>query len=75
MIGVLRRALERRRAVRMMVEQLVAQMGAGAWKHARERASSAQTAEERIRWRMVQDRIEAMDDRSARLTARKRART
>ena len=74
MIGLIRRALDRRREIRQTVEQLITQMGGGAWKHARERADSAQTPQERARWRKIQARIEAHDDRTARMTVRKRRR-
>lgn len=74
MIGLVRRALDGRREVRETVERLVAGMGAGAWKHARERASAAPTPQERAKWRKVQARIEALDDRTARMSLRKSAR-
>lgn len=74
MIGMIRRALDRRRVIRETAEELITRMGAGAWKHARERASAAQTPEERVRWRRIQARIEAHDDRTARMSVRKRRR-
>lgn len=74
MIGMVRRALKRRRAIRETVARLIEQMEVGAWSHARDRAFSAQSPEDRAFWRRVQARIEAHDDRTARATVRRRRR-
>ena len=74
MIGMIRRAVDRRRAIRETAEELITRMGAGAWRQARERAGAGQTPEGRARWRKIQARIEAHDDRTARMSVRKRRR-
>lgn len=75
MIGMIRRALDRRRATREMMERLTEQLGAGAWKHARDRANAAATGEDRAFWRGVLAHTEARDDLAARTSVARRART
>jgi hypothetical protein len=76
MINMVRRALERRRAIRETVDRLIEQLDAGAWKHARDRTFAAGTRDDLAFWRQVQARIEAHDDRTARASVRrKRARS
>ncbi len=75
MIGMIRRAIERRRATREMVERLTEQLEAGAWKHARDRANAVATGEDRAFWRGVLAHIEARDDFAARTSVARRAHT
>lgn len=74
MIGWIRRALDRRRAVRETAARLLEQMGNAAWKHARDQADIAKLPADRAFWRKVQSRIEAHDDRKTRISVRRRRR-
>jgi hypothetical protein len=74
MIDIVKRALARRRAIRDTVQRLIDQMAEGAWAHARDRAFASQTQEDRTFWHKVQGRIEAHDDRTTRMSIRRRAR-